>query len=155
MTKEKYKKITYLILIIIWMLTVFMFSNQNGDKSQSTSKMVTKIIVQIFTQNQNLTEEQTTKLVEDADYVVRKLAHFSIYALGGLLIYSYINTFNLKNNKKIIISIIIGALYATFDEFHQYFVDDRSAQILDVGIDSLGILTGTTLLHIIKDKKSL
>lgn len=155
MTKEKYKKIIYLILIIIWMLTVFMFSNQNGDKSQSTSKMVTKIIVQIFTQNQNLTEEQTTKLVEDADYVVRKLAHFSIYALGGLLIYSYINTFNLKNNKKIIISIIIGALYATFDEFHQYFVDDRSAQILDVGIDSLGILTGTTLLHIIKDKKSL
>lgn len=155
MTKEKYKKIIYVILIIIWMLTVFMFSNQNGDKSQSTSKMVTKIIVQIFTQNQNLTEEQTTKLVEDADYVVRKLAHFSIYALGGLLIYSYINTFNLKNNKKIIISIIIGALYATFDEFHQYFVDDRSAQILDVGIDSLGILTGTTLLHIIKDKKSL
>ena len=155
MTKEKYKKIIYLILIIIWMLTVFMFSNQNGDKSQSTSKMVTKIIVQIFTHNQNLTEEQTTKLVEDADYVVRKLAHFSIYALGGLLIYSYINTFNLKINKKIIISIIIGALYATFDEFHQYFVDDRSAQILDVGIDSLGILTGTTLLHIIKDKKSL
>ncbi len=155
MTKEKYKKIIYVILIIIWMLTVFMFSNQNGDKSQSTSKMVTKIIVQIFTQNQNLTEEQTTKLVEDADYVVRKLAHFSIYALGGLLIYSYINTFNLKNNKKIIISIIIGVLYATFDEFHQYFVDDRSAQILDVGIDSLGILTGTTLLHIIKDKKSL
>lgn len=153
MIKEKCKKIVYLILIIIWMTTVFMFSNQNGDKSQSTSRRVTKIIVQIFTQNQNLTEDQTTQIVENTDYIVRKLAHFSIYTLGGILIYNYINTFNLKNKKKIIISIIAGVLYATFDELHQYFVSDRSARILDVCIDSLGVITGTVLIYLIKNIK--
>lgn len=150
MTKEKCKKIIYLILIIIWMTTVFTFSNQNGDKSQSTSRRVTKIIVQIFTQNQNLTKNQTTQIVESTDYIVRKLAHFSIYTLGGILIYNYINTFNIKNKKKITISIIAGVLYATFDELHQYFVSDRSARIFDVCIDSLGVITGTALIYLIK-----
>ena len=153
MTQEKCKKIIYLILIIIWMTTVFVFSNQNGDKSQGTSKKVTKIIVQVFTQNQNITEEQTIKIVENTDYAVRKLAHFSIYALGGILIYHYINTFNLKNKKKIIISIVAGVLYATFDEIHQYFVSDRSAKILDVCIDSLGVITGIGLIYLIKNIK--
>lgn len=153
MSKEKLKKIIYLALIIIWMLTVFMFSNENGNESQNTSRNVTKTIVKILTYNQNISEEQELTLIGNTDYVVRKLAHFSIYLLGGILIYNYINTFNLKNNKKIIISIIIGVLYATFDELHQYFVADRSAQILDVCIDSLGVITGVTLIYLAKNIK--
>lgn len=151
MTKEKLKKIVYLALIIIWMVTIFRFSNENGEDSQETSRAVTEKIVQILTFNQNITEEQELTLIENIDYIVRKLAHFSIYALGGILIYNYIDTFNLKNNKKIIISIVIGALYAVFDEFHQYFVADRSAQIIDMCIDSLGVITGVILIYITKN----
>lgn len=153
MTKEKVKKFIYLILIILWCLTVFMFSGQNGEQSQSTSKRVTKIIVQALTQKQNLTEEQKSQLIENTDYAVRKLAHFSIYTLGGILIYNYINTFKLKARRKIIISIITGVIYAAFDEFHQYFVAERSAQILDVCIDSLGVITGTTLIYLVRKIK--
>lgn len=148
MTKEKCKKFIYLILIIIWMMTVFMFSNQNGGTSQGVSRKVTTIIVQTFTQNQNLTKWQTDKIVENMDYLIRKLAHFSIYALGGILIYNYIYTINIK--KKIIISIIIGVVYATFDEFHQYFVAGRSARMLDICIDTLGIVIGVAIIYLIK-----
>ena len=150
MSKQKINKIIYLALIIIWMLTVYMFSNENGNESQNTSRSVTKTIVKIITYNQNLTEEQELTLIENTDYVVRKLAHFSIYLLGGILIYNYINTFNLKGNKKIIISVIIGVLYATFDEFHQYFVAGRSGRIIDVFIDSSGVITGITLIYLVK-----
>lgn len=150
MTREKYIKIINLILIIIWMLTVFIFSNENGAKSQSTSRIVTKTIVKIFTCNQNLTQDETTKLIENTDYIVRKLAHFSIYILGGILILNYINTFKGKANKKIVISIIIGVLYAMLDEFHQYFISGRSAQVLDICIDSLGVITGVSLINIIE-----
>lgn len=150
MAKEKIKKIIYLAFIIIWMLTVFMFSNENGNESQNTSRNVTKAIVKIITYNKNILEEQEIALIEKTDYFIRKLAHYSIYLLGGILIYNYINTFNLKVSKKIIISIIIGGLSATFDELHQYFVADRSARIFDVCIDSLGVITGVTLIYLIK-----
>ena len=157
MAKEKIKQIIYLALIIIWMLTVFMFSNENGNESQNTSRNVTKTIVKIITYNQNISEEQELKIIENIDYFIRKLAHYSIYLLGGILIYNYINTFNLKCSKKIIISIIIGVLYAMFDELHQYFVADRSARMFDVCIDSLGVITGVALIYLVRNakKKSL
>ena len=153
MSRLKLKRAIYLILIIIWMLTIFMFSNENGDESQRTSRSITQIVVKILTFNQNITEEQELHLIESTDYIVRKTAHFSIYVLGGILIYNYINTFNLKRNKKIIISILVGIVYAMCDEFHQYFVADRSAQILDVCIDSLGGITGVTSVYLIKNIK--
>lgn len=153
MSKVKYKKIIYLALIIIWMLIVFMFSNQNGNESHETSQTITKIVVRILTYNQNLTESQEINLIESTNYFIRKLAHFSIYAIGGILIYNYINTFELRQNKKVIISIIVGGLYATFDELHQYFIAERSAQILDVCIDSSGIIIGVIFTYLINKIK--
>lgn len=148
MSKEKYKQIISLILIIIWMITVFMFSNQNGDESQKTSNSVTKLIVRILTFNQDITEEQELKSIENLDFIIRKLAHYSIYLLGGILIWGYINTFDIATKRKIIISIIIGVAYAAFDELHQYFIANRSAKIFDVCIDSLGVITGVALMQI-------
>lgn len=155
MSKENAKKIIYLVLVIIWMIAVFMFSNQKGDESQKTSNTVTKIIVKILTYNQNISENEEETLIEKTDYIVRKIAHFSIYLLGGVLIYNYINTFDIETKKKIIISIVIGILYAVFDEFHQYFVGGRSARIFDVCIDSLGIIAGVTIIYLTQKNKSL
>lgn len=153
MSKEKYKQIISLILIIIWMITVFMFSNQNGEESQKTSNTVTKVIVRILTFNQDITEEQEQKSIENLDFIIRKLAHYSIYLLGGILIWGYINTFDIATKKKIIISIIIGGAYATFDELHQYFIANRSANIIDVSIDSIGVITGVALMQIRAKRK--
>ena len=91
MKNDKYK-IIYLVLVLIWMLTVFMFSCQNGEQSQNTSGKVTELIVKIITHNKNITEFKRLELIENTDYYIRKLAHYSIYALGGILIYNYINT---------------------------------------------------------------
>ena len=38
--------------------------------------------------------------------------------------------------------MLVGALYAASDEFHQSFVPGRGPSIIDVGIDSLGVFTG-------------
>lgn len=156
MLEEKSKKIIYLILLITWMIAVFIFSNENGSQSQETSRNVTKVIVQILTYNQEITEAEEIILIENTDYIIRKLAHFSIYALGGILIYNYINTYDLNAKRKIIISLLIGVIYAIFDEFHQYFVADRSAQIFDVCIDSSGAIIGVIFIYLInKIKKPL
>ena len=156
MLKEKSKKIIYLILLMAWMIAVFIFSNENGSQSQETSRSVTKAIVHILTYNQNITEAEEIILIENTDFIIRKLAHFSIYAIGGILIYNYINTYNLSVKRKFIISVLIGIIYAIFDEFHQYFVADRSAQIFDVFIDSSGVTIGVIFIYLInKIKKPL
>lgn len=151
MTKELLKKILYLALVLIWMLMVFMFSNQNGEKSQGTSRKISVIVAKIFTHNQEINEDEKEARIEKVDYAIRKIAHYSIYTLGGMLIYNYIRTFNIKKTKVILISILVGIIYATTDELHQYFMDGRSAQITDVVIDSLGIFTGVIIMYKIKN----
>ena len=53
-------------------------------------------------------------------------------------------TYSMEKTKKqkILESLLFGAFYAGTDELHQYFVPGRSARLFDVGIDTLGVLTG-------------
>lgn len=84
--------------------------------------------------------------------VIRKLAHFSIYTLGGILIISHINLYKITLKKKLIISLVIGICYAITDEMHQLFIVGRSGEIRDVIIDSIGVSCGITIEIIIFTK---
>lgn len=134
------KKIIYIILLIIWCIVVFFFSNQNGEKSQKTSNLITKPIVNAI-QNEKIKEE-------DVSFAVRKMAHFTIYFIGGILIFNLLLQYNIEKKKCIIISILFIILYATTDEIHQYFVSKRTAKIMDVGIDALGAILGIIINNI-------
>ena len=112
--KEKIIKILDIILIIVWMITVFMFSNQQGDKSSNTSKKVTTAVVQAISDK---SVEENENIIEQLDKVVRKLAHYSIYTLGGILIINYAYTTDKNIKQKIVYSIAFGAFYAITDEF--------------------------------------
>ena len=107
-------KVIKIILIIIWMVVVFWFSNQGGTKSSGTSTRVTELIVDIVEKVNN--KEYNLQEIHQTEMIIRKLAHYTIYMVGGFLIMNY--------------------------EFHQYFVPGRSARIFDVGIDTLGVITG-------------
>lgn len=131
------KRIIYLILVIIWMIVVFRFSNQNGTKSQGSSDIITNKIVEISDDYFALDIKSSEDTIS---FVVRKLAHFSIYFLGGILIYNFINTFSINKKYIIIFSIVLGVVYACTDELHQLFIDGRSAQMMDVFIDSCGVV---------------
>lgn len=135
-------KIILGILIIIWMGTVFFFSNQPSIKSSNTSKGVIEKITNRIPNMNNATNAEKEGLIEELQTPVRKLAHFSLYTVGGILILLYLNQFNLTEKRKIIYSFIIGVVYATTDEIHQLFVIGRSCELRDVCIDSLGIVFG-------------
>ncbi len=137
MKVKNIKRIIYLILVIIWMIIVFSFSNQNGTKSQGSSDIITNKIVEISDDYFALNIKSSEDTIS---FVVRKLAHFSIYFLGGILIYNFINTFSINKKYIIIFSIVLGVAYACTDELHQLFIDGRSAQMMDVFIDSCGVV---------------
>lgn len=132
--KIKIKRIVYAILIIAWALFVFNLSSQTGTDSSGLSRW----IVELFTK-----DEAIINVVEP---YVRKFAHFSEYALGGVLFLGLCNTYNWSDRKKLFISIFLGVWYAISDEVHQLLVPARNGNFIDVWIDSLGIATGTCVM---------
>ncbi len=78
---------------------------------------------------------------------MRKLAHYLLFAVGGLVIYWILACFLSKH--KTIIAIFLGLLLACADEFHQRYSLNRGPGIFDVGIDTLGIISGVMLAFVI------
>jgi len=67
-------------------------------------------------------EEQKVEIIDFLQPIVRKLAHFTIYAIGGMLIILYFNEYNWNDTKKIMYSGALGCIYSILDEIHQIFV---------------------------------
>ena len=141
------KRIITLILIIIWMIVVFCFSNQTAEQSTKLSEGIAQKT------SKSLKIENNKQ--KNTETIIRKIAHFALYALGGILMYEHFKTYNIKGKNKIIFSQITGSLYAVTDEIHQIFIPGRSGEVLDVFIDSLGIIAGILLIIIINKKITL
>jgi vanZ family protein len=138
-----------MLLLLTTFATIFKFSSQIAEESDDISNGVLRKIIDVFPYTKGLSEEIKIKMVEHGNPIIRKLAHFSIYALVGVWIMAFMSTFDIRLYKKWIISMLVGVLYAASDEFHQSFVPGRSPSIVDVGIDSLGVLTGILAVLII------
>lgn len=141
-----------LCLIILWMIVIFMFSNQKAVESSKLSDgliLRTVRIIEKINHKQYSDEEILKRFI----YPVRKLAHVTIYFILGFLVYLYIK--DLKIDNKIIISILICAFYATSDEIHQLFILGRSGEVKDVLIDTLGGVLGILFLKILKSNKKI
>ena len=142
-------RIILLILLGATFYTIFQFSSENSEQSSMRSGQVIRKIVDIFPYTKNLSEQTKTKIVKRAQPIIRKLAHFSIYALVGILIMAFVSTYKLLLWKKLVISIMVGLTYAISDEYHQSFVPGRSAEIRDVLIDVSGVIVGIIIVLII------
>lgn len=133
---------------------IFNFSNQDSEKSGSTSQKVTEAITKDIKSIQKLNKNEKAKVIDKIEDVIRKIAHFSLYALVGFLLMALFSTYNINEKNKIISTIIIGAIYAISDEFHQSFISGRSGQVSDVFLDTLGVTVGGLfILLIIKTVK--
>ena len=135
-------RIVLLILLFGTFYIIFGFSSQDGEESGGISSRVTEFILEKSNTYKNIEENRQDEIFERTEKIIRKIAHFSIYALVGFLLTGLVSTFKLKEKNRILISLILGVLYATSDEIHQLFSPGRSAQITDVYIDTLGILVG-------------
>lgn len=144
------RKILSIILVIIWMITIFYFSHQEGTGSSNTSKKISIAIVNILDIKNEMPKEQKQEIVKAIEPIIRKLAHYTLYMLGGILIINCINAYIKKDSEIVKYSAIIGVLYAISDEIHQLFVSGRSGKIADVIIDSIGIFTGITVYLFVK-----
>lgn len=140
--RENLKKLISAILIGVWMIFVFGFSSQDGDESSHTSRGTVEKVVSSVVNKTKAPEEKKQEMIELANPIVRKIAHYTEYIIGGILIINFITLFKVKENRAILYSVTFGMFYAITDEIHQLFVPGRSSQVVDVFIDTLGVATG-------------
>lgn len=130
-----------------------MFSNAPSNESSETSSKVITTFIEIRDNitNNNTSEIDKTIIIENLSFIVRKLAHITEYIILAFLMYNVLHNYNINDYKIVIILCII---YSCTDEFHQLFIPGRSGQIIDVLIDTIGIIIGTTFYYLlIKTKK--
>lgn len=139
-------RLVLIILLLCTFYVIFGFSSQNSKQSGSLSEKITTIIVEKLNIVEGKTKQEKEIIINKLERVIRKLAHFSIYTLVGLLLMGFTSTYKLENIKKVMISLIIGIVYAISDEIHQSFVPGRSPQFTDVMIDTMGVTLGILLI---------
>lgn len=145
------KKIASFILVLLWMAVIFYFSSQQGEGSGNTSRKVCEIIVDIIDIQDKYTEAEKERLIEVIEPAIRKIAHYTIYAIGGIVIANCVYQYSNKEKTLIGISTMVGILYAISDEIHQLMVSGRSGNVRDVLIDSLGVITGIIFFLLLKE----
>ena len=97
-------------------------------------------------ENDSLTEKQQLTMAEKIEYPVRKAAHMTEYAILGLLSFTFYRGILKKEKRQFLAALLTAAVYAATDEFHQYFIPGRSAEVMDVCIDTLGASIGLAIL---------
>lgn len=139
---NKNKKMISWIMLIAWMGIIFFMSHQPGEVSSSQSELVLKIF-------SFLGIELKQYFGELATLVIRKTAHFSEYLILFLFAYN-VSRFYFTTKKARLYSIIFVFLYASTDEFHQYFIPGRNMAFKDVLIDTSGGVIGYLIMKIVE-----
>jgi len=106
------KKILNWFLVFIWAGIIFFLSHQPGLKSN---------------------------LPSEYDFILRKLAHISEYAILTFLLIKAFSQHQLSKKRILFFSVFLAVLYAFSDEYHQSFISQRTGVFRDVVIDSSGI----------------
>lgn len=146
-------KIVKHILLILWCLLIFFFSNENGEVSSNRSKSITNNTINVYEKVFKKEVKDRKKVHDNLEVVIRKFAHFGLYFILGILVFLCFKEYPIDLRKQIIFSILFCLIYASSDEIHQMFISDRGPRILDVLIDTLGSTTGIiTILLIMKDR---
>lgn len=111
------------------MATIFWLSSRTAEQSSQQSSLVLDRLIAIFGDN------------IFTDFIVRKAAHCLEFT--GLSLLFNISLYQSTGKPKYIIATALTSLYAVTDEIHQLFVEGRSCQLSDWGIDTMGAVLGT------------
>lgn len=141
---KKKLRIMAFIPMVVMMLLIWGFSANTGDtSSKQSSGIVSRVI--LFAEKitgAELTEEERICWEERIHTPIRKVAHMTEYMVFAWTVAFPFLLYKKRKDWICRVTFVFCVCYASVDEIHQLFVPDRSGQIRDVLIDSIGILIG-------------
>lgn len=131
-------------MLLIHMCIIFGFSAQPADESGTQSKNFTVAVLNVLPGISAKPPAKKLEIAENIDFYIRKCAHFSIYAVLGILVFYAFSAYNkIETCKyKYLYMLAFCLLYAVSDEIHQHFVPGRACRMFDVGVDFCGSVLG-------------
>ncbi len=153
MQDKKFKitvpQIIFMILTVAVMVTIFILSAENAEESSKTSGSMTKVAVKIIDKDYSKRSlYRQREIWNTASFIVRKLAHFTIYTALGFCASMTAGKRKLISLKSLFV-IVFGFLYAFSDELHQTMSEGRSCEFRDMMIDTSGAALGMMLSLIV------
>lgn len=131
---------------IVWAGVIFYMSTKTFGSS-----FTNRLLADILTFVHLHVSHHTFELLE---FGMRKLAHFTEYAMFSLFLYHAIGDDHRSvwNWKKALTCIALAGLYSLTDEFHQSFVAGRGPSIVDCGFDTIGATLGMIALYFVGER---
>ena len=148
--KKSVFRIISALLTLLWLCFIWYNSAETGNLSADSSKGITAKIVNVIIKDFNsMTEIQKTQIIEKVNPIIRELAHAFEFFILAVFVGFFAMTYKIRRFY-IYMTIVFGfcLFSACVDEFHQYFVDGRTADILDVLVDSTGALVATAIITV-------
>ncbi len=138
MTPAKFLR--YWLPPLIWMAVIFWFSTDTFS-GQETGSVLETILSSI---GLNL----SAGTIASIHFLIRKLAHFSAYAvLGALLWRAFRGDARARWDRRWAGgAFLVAAVYALLDEYHQSLTQTRTPSIIDSLIDMFGCVAALTAL---------
>ena len=146
MKDNRIKKIILWTIVITNTLWIFHNSAQTGKVSANLSQTLS---FRIYDSLQFL-HFMPFKLFHT---LIRKFAHFSEYALLGILV-SIVSSYTIQERQQKLVIILWMILVPILDEGIQYFTPGRSAELRDCIIDMCGFGFGFLITYLIKQRKT-
>lgn len=139
-------------LLIAVYIMIFLFSADDAAESSSLSVAVTRKLMNLyyhFFSGNNNAVLTVPVVTDDAEAIVRKMAHFTEYMAVGFLSFG-IAVIWMQRIKAGIVAVTLQVfLSAGLDEIHQYFVPGRYASFRDVLIDTAGGIAGIMIVFLV------
>lgn len=126
------------------MLLIFLMSAQNNEQSGGASAGIIDTLARLLNPDYSLlSADLQAEYIESFQFIVRKGAHFSLYAaLAASFSVGFLTFKNRKRWLSFLYAFIISVFYAVSDEIHQLFIPGRSGEVRDVLIDGAGAVAG-------------
>lgn len=130
--------VSYWMPVIAWMLVIFAASTDLGS-AEHTSRVLIPLLHWI---NPAISGATILKI----QFLIRKAAHLTEYAVLAMLLLRALRSGTRDAfARQAGLVLVIAALYAMTDEFHQTLAPSRTASARDVLIDCLGAAAGLAI----------
>lgn len=135
------------VALACWVAFIWCHSLVQGPQSSLESGMVVALLRPLF-EAVGVTDASLMSLV------VRKCAHFSEYAVLGVLACGLFRARGRETGRRALLAALIVALVPVVDECIQLGVPGRSGQPTDVIIDLSGLLVGSIASSVVSRLRS-
>lgn len=118
-------------------VVTFCFSSQNAEQSSALSGGIARSLLDAFSFPYSL------EMLHLLNHILRKTAHFTLYFILGCSLTGI--TIRQKRCPALLLTVLLGAVFAALDEFHQSFVPGRGPGARDVLLDTAGVTAGSAV----------